>query len=60
MNINLKIEAKNGCSYQGRIFYVLPVKKSLELKMIYTTFEDCFILPYKMQKLSKRARRGLI
>jgi len=62
LNIHLKIEAKETCLITLAQLSELTNKKQSEtLKSLYITFsKDCFILPYKVQKLSKRARRNLI
>ena len=59
MNVNLKIEAKKNISPK-LINICMPDLTSLEiLNLIYLTFEkDLFLLPYKVQKLSKKARRN--
>lgn len=58
LNIHLKIEAKK---------HALNIMQKIELKVLtpnafyslYRSFERCNILEYKVQKLSKRARRNL-
>lgn len=64
MNIHLKIEAKNALMVTPtaltKSFITSPnIKKSEVLKSLYKVFTlDCFALPYKVQKLSKKARRN--
>ncbi len=56
LDINLKIEAKKIIGAKG--IYFLK-KQGLNLNDIYTSFnKDCFLLPYNVQKLSKRAKRS--
>ena len=62
MNIQMKIEAK-----QVAYLSLMQLAKmnnatlSVTLKNLYDTFsKDTFQLPYKVQRLSKRARRSLI
>ena len=61
MNVNLKIEAKKMVE-PVILRNALPEMKGAErLKIIYTAFSyDIFMLPYKVNKLSKRARRNEI
>ena len=62
MNIHLKIEAKKLMFSLLNQPYVNIYNNRVEgLKSLYTCFNsDKFLLPYKVQKLSKRARRNLI
>ena len=66
MNIHLKIEAKqtlviNGSKLTLSAFNSPNITRANAIKMIYTVFNnDTFLLPYKVQKLSKRARHNLI
>lgn len=62
MNIHLKIEAKKLMFSLLKQPYVNIYNNRVEgLKSLYTCFNsDKFLLPYKVQKLSKRARRNLI
>ena len=62
MNIHLKIEAKKLMFSLLKQPYVNTYNNRVEsLKSLYTCFNnDKFLLPYKVQKLSKRARRNLI
>jgi hypothetical protein len=59
LNINLKIEAKSMILKYGNL---LELGKSKEgFLNLYQVFSlDTFLLPYKVQKLSKRAKRNLI
>ena len=59
MNINLKIEAKKNISPR-LIKICMPELTSLKiLNLIYLTFnKDLFLLPYKVNKLSKKAKRN--
>lgn len=51
LNINQKIEAKKT--------YSLNLSGAKELKNLYNVFSmDTFLLPYKVNKLSKKARRN--
>jgi hypothetical protein len=51
LNINQKIEAKKT--------YSLSLSGAKELKNLYNVFSmDTFLLPYKVNKLSKKARRN--
>lgn len=51
LNINQKIEAKKT--------YLLRLSSAKELNNLYTIFsKDTFLLPYKVNKLSKKARRN--
>jgi|15BtaG_2_1085339.scaffolds.fasta_scaffold163005_2 hypothetical protein len=55
LNINLKIEAKNIIGAKGINFLK---KQGISLNDIYKSFnKDLFLLPYKVQKLSKKARK---
>tara|TARA_R110002049_G_scaffold32253_3_gene107793 strand:+ start:2530 stop:2706 length:177 start_codon:yes stop_codon:yes gene_type:complete len=55
LNINLKIEAKKTIGSEGINFLK---KQGLGFEEIYNSFnKELFLLPYKVQKLSKRARR---
>jgi hypothetical protein len=61
MNINFKIEAKKIVSpiIIKNLIPELTAKQVVDL--IYKTFSnDLFMLPYKVQKLSKKARRNEI
>lgn len=56
LSINLKIQAKDLIHRYGR---VISLNTAKDLNMFYDTFnQDTFLLPYKVQKLSKRARRN--
>lgn len=63
LNINLKIEAK-GLLTTNRIDALQRINNFTRkdtLKMIYLCFDcDAFILPYKVKKLSKQARRNTL
>jgi hypothetical protein len=60
LSIHLKIEAKNSINLD-LVCKVLNYSRVQSIQAVYKTFnKDCFLLPYKVQKLSKRARRGLI
>ena len=51
LNINQKIEAKKT--------YLLRLSSAKELNNLYFVFsKDTFLLPYKVNKLSKKARRN--
>ena len=55
LNINLKIEAKRIISSEGIEFLK---NQGLSFEEIYKSFnKELFLLPYKVQKLSKKARR---
>lgn len=55
LNINLKIEAKKTITSKGIEFLK---NNGLGFNEIYKSFnKDRFLLPYKVQKLSKKARR---
>jgi hypothetical protein len=55
MNINLKIEAKKTITSEGIAFIR---EQGLSLKDIYKGLNKShFLLPYKVSKLSKKARR---
>jgi len=55
LNINLKIEAKKTITSKGIEFLK---NNGLGLNQIYESFnKDSFLLPYEVQKLSKKARR---
>ena len=66
LNVHLKIEAKKAIIIDGSNLLIvayfpenLSRKKAFDI--LYRAFEkDIFLLPYKVQKLSKRARRNLI
>lgn len=64
MNIHLKIEAKRCMMVTPtqitKAFINSPnIKKSEVFKIIYRVFNtDSFLLPYKVQKLSKKARKN--
>lgn len=62
MNINLKIESKKTINI--KISYIMNangLSRCEAIKFIYDNFnQDYFLLPYKVQKLSKRARRNLL
>jgi len=65
LNIHLKIEAKkvlitNGSKLTLSAFNSHNITRVNALNMIYNVFELHFILPYKVNKLSKRARRNQI
>lgn len=65
MNIHLKIEAKKLLIVNGfniiQSIYSEDMSRSGAYKMVYKVFNtDTFLLPYKVQKLSKRVRRNLI
>lgn len=66
LNIHLKIEAKkaviiNGSNLLIEAFFPENLARTKALDILYRVFEkDAFLLPYKVQKLSKRARRNLI
>ena len=56
LNINLKIEAKKTITSLG---IELLKEKGLGLNDIYKSFnKDLFLLPYQVQKLSKKAKRN--
>lgn len=58
LSINLKIQAKSLISRYGK---VVSMNTVTDFNILYSAFEnDAFMLPYKCQKLSKRARRGLV
>lgn len=59
LNIHLKIEAKEVVNTRfNRGIFMTNAK---DFNNLYQVFEkDLFLLPYKVQKLSKRARRNLI
>lgn len=51
LNINQKIEAKKT--------YLLRLSSAKELNNLYFVFsKDTFLLPYKVNKLSKKARQN--
>jgi hypothetical protein len=53
LNINQKIEAKKT--------YLIALNNVNEFNNLYNVFsKDAFLLPYKVNKLSKRARRNTI
>jgi len=55
MNIHFKIEAK---SLMERVSYSRRLELGITLSNVYEAFNhDRFMLPYKVQKLSKKARR---
>lgn len=60
MNINLKIEAKKLISI--KIDYIMKynnLSRCEAIKYIYNNFnQDYFLLSYKVQKLSKRAKQN--
>lgn len=59
MNVNFKIEAKKLLSPTILKSYLPEQKLSDILKTHYKVFsKDIFMLPYKVQKLSKKARRN--
>ena len=63
MNIHFKIQAKNDIIVNGSnslisTFFPDCLTRSESLKLLYRVFDcDTFLLPYKVQKLSKRSRR---
>ena len=61
MNIHLKIEAKNNLisvMNLQRLAEIMIVTPSQALNQFYDTFsKDTFSLHYRVQKLSKKARR---
>lgn len=62
LNIHLKIEAKkdimSGSNTLVATFFPEHLERSKALNLLYRVFEkDCFVLPYTVQKLSKKARR---
>ena len=60
LNIHLKIEAKNIINLD-LIAKVLKYNRTQTIEAIYRNFDkDYFLLPYKVNKLSKRARRNKI
>ena len=60
MNIHLKIEAKKTFDL-SLICKVLGYTRKQTIETTYKCFNsDYYLLPYKVQKLSKRARRNLI
>jgi hypothetical protein len=66
LNIHLKIEAKktviiNGSNLLASVYFPEITTRAKAINILYRAFEnDCFLLPYKVRKLSKRARRNLI
>ena len=63
LNIHLKIEAKKvfNTVIVNQLQNINELSRKNTIILIYTLFEkDCFLLPYKVRKLSKRARRNLI
>ena len=62
LNIHLKIQAKTLLQLNNSkksIIILTGFKASKLLKTVYKVFEqDSFMLPYRVQKLSKRARRN--
>lgn len=60
LNIHLKIESKKSINLD-LVCKILGYTKKQTLEATYKNFNcDYFLLPYKVQKLSKRARRNLI
>lgn len=63
LNIHLKIEAK-GLLTSNKINALQRINglnRYCTIKLIYNAFDcDSFILPYRVNKLSKRARRNQI
>jgi hypothetical protein len=60
LNIHLKIEAKKSVNLE-LICKVLHYSRRQTLETTYKHFNcDYYLLPYKVQKLSKRAKRNLI
>ena len=60
MNIHLKIEAKKTFDL-SLICKALGYTRKQTIETTYKCFNaDYYLLPYKVQKLSKRARRNLI
>lgn len=60
LNIHLKIEAKklSNCNFV-KFANQLETSVSNTLNTLYYSFDcDTFLLPYKVQKLSKKARRS--
>lgn len=59
LNIHLKIEAKKyALSIMQRADF--KARKPHNFEILYRSFERCNLLNYKVQKLSKRARRDLL
>lgn len=59
LNIHLKIEAKNMVLKYGNILELgSNANGFINLYQVFSL--NTFLLPYKVQKLSKRARRNLI
>ena len=57
MNIHFKIQAKQTVNLEVLQKYS-PLSRLQTLKALYNSFDcDAFLLPYRVRKLSKRARR---
>jgi hypothetical protein len=59
ININFKIEAKKGHVVQDKLLFFLDMPASKELQLLYKVFEECFLIEYQLNKLSKRERRKI-